>query len=182
MQEISKNISENLKALRKHRQLTLEELAEKSSVSKSMLGEIERGKTNPTITVLWKIAQALKTPLTTLIGSQTDSYIVVRKTDRVPLDQAPSHVISSVFPYYEPHRLEVLALELPPGEKLNNTGHMKGVEEYLFILDGTVKVTVQNERILLHSQDSIRFAADISHTIENASDKQAKMLNIIHYM
>lgn len=181
MQDVGKNISENLRTLRKHRQLTLEELAEKSSVSKSMLGEIERGKTNPTITVLWKISQALKTPLTTLIDSQQDSYMIVREADRVPLNRETAHVISSVFPYYEPHRMEVLSIELPAGAKLDNTGHMQGVEEYLFILEGTAKVVVHNEEIILYAQDSIRFAADIMHTIENVSDKQAKILNIIHY-
>ena len=128
MCDISKNVSKNLKEMRKSRQLTLEELAEKSGVSKSMLGEIERGRTNPTITVLWKITQALKLPLTALTGHQNEPYVLVKKNDQVPLNQEPGHIISSIFPFYEPHRMEFLNIDLAPKSKLSNEGHIKGVE------------------------------------------------------
>jgi XRE family transcriptional regulator, regulator of sulfur utilization len=182
MCNISKNISKNLKGFRKSRQLTLEELAEKSGVSKSMLGEIERGRTNPTITVLWKITQALKMPLTTLIGNQNEPYVLVRKNDRAPLNLEPDHTISSIFPFYEPHRMEVLHIDLTPKSKLNNEGHIKGVEEYIFVLDGSVNIAVHDEEVTLHSGDSMRFAADSSHTIDNITEHHAKLLNIIHYI
>ncbi len=181
MEEIGKNVAANLKELRKRRQLTLEELAERSAVSRSMLGEIERGRTTPTITVLWKIAQALKTPLTTLIGSREDSFTVVREADRVPFNEEAGHAIASIFPYYEPHRLEALAIDLTAGAALDNAGHMKGVEEYLFVLDGAVEVSVQQEKISLRAGDSIRFAADTAHRIENAGEGAARLLNIIYY-
>jgi transcriptional regulator with XRE-family HTH domain len=181
MEEIGRNVAANLKELRKRRQLTLEELAERSGVSRSMLGEIERGRTTPTITVLWKIAQALKTPLTTLIGSREDSFTVVREADRVPFNEEAGHAIASIFPYYEPHRLEVLAIDLATGAALDNAGHMKGVEEYLFVLEGAVEITVQREKIALRARDSIRFAADTAHRIENAAAVTARLLNIIYY-
>ncbi|MDT8903240.1 helix-turn-helix domain-containing protein [Anaeroselena agilis] len=181
MEEIGKNVAANLKELRKRRQLTLEELAERSAVSRSMLGEIERGRATPTITVLWKIAQALKTPLTTLIGNREDSFTVVRATDRVPFNEEAGHAITSIFPYYEPHRLEALAIDLAPGAALDNAGHMKGVEEYLFVLEGAIEVTVQREKIGLRARDSIRFAADTAHRIENVAAGAARLLNIIYY-
>jgi len=182
MCDISKNVSKNLKEIRKSRQLTLEELAEKSGVSKSMLGEIERSRTNPTITVLWKITQALKIPLTTLIGNQNASYVLVRENDQIPLNQEPGHIISSIFPFYEPHRTEVFNIDLAPKSKLSNEGHIKGVEEYIFVLNGSVNVVVHGEEVILHSNDSIRFTADTNHTIENIAEHPAKLLNIIHYI
>lgn len=181
MCDISKNVSKNLKEIRKSRQLTLEELAEKSGVSKSMLGEIERGRTNPTITVLWKITQALKTPLTTLIGNQNAPYLLVRKNDQIPLNQETSHAISSIFPFYEPHRIEILRIDLAPKSTLNNEGHLKGVEEYIFVFEGSVNVIVHDEEVTLYPNDSIRFAADTSHKIANTAEHWAKLLNIIHY-
>lgn len=182
MCDISKNVSQNLKEIRKNRQFTLEELAEKSGVSKSMLGEIERGRSNPTITVLWKITQALKVPLTTLIENQNSPYVLVKKNDQIPLNQEPGHIISSIFPFYEPHHMEVLHIDLSPGSKLSNEGHIKGVEEYLFALHGSVNVSVHDEKVLLHANDSIRFTADTKHTIENTTEYPAKLLNIIHYL
>ena len=79
MEDINKNISNNLKLIRKGKGLTLEDLAGISGVSKSMLGEIERGGTNPTILVLWKIAEGLKIPLTKLIEDEIEEPIIVRK-------------------------------------------------------------------------------------------------------
>lgn len=181
MIEISENIATNLKNLRKSRQLTLEDLAEQSGVSKSMLGEIERGRTNPTITILWKIAQALKTPLTTLYESQAESYTVVRKIDRIPFNQEIGHTIASIFPYYEPHQLEILEIDLAPRSELSNPGHAKGVEEYLIVLSGSVAVAVRDKEIRLATLDSIRFAADGPHKIGNIATSPAKLLNIICY-
>lgn len=181
MGEIRKNIADNLKNLRKSRHLTLEDLAETSGVSKSMLGEIERGRTNPTITVLWKIAQALKTPLTALIENRTEQYTLIRKAGRNEFNQEDGHIIASVFPYYEPHQLEILEIDLAPQAGLNNAGHAKGVEEYLFVLAGVVNVTVHTEEITLYPHDAIRFAADSAHKIKNQGDQSAKFLDIICY-
>lgn len=78
--------------------------------------------------------------------------------------------------------MEILALKLSPGAKLYNAGHIKGVEEYLFILEGTVNVIVNNEKITLYPHDSIRFTADIPHSIENASEQKVEILIYLHSM
>jgi len=77
--------------------------------------------------------------------------------------------------------MEILHIDLAPRSELNNDGHMKGVEEYLFVLEGCVQVTVHGEEVALQPYDSIRFAADTSHRIENTAESPAKFLNIIHY-
>lgn len=179
--DVKENISKNLKILRKSRQLSLEELAERSGVSKSMLGEIERGRTNPTVSVLWKIAKGLNTPLTTLIKEQEFDSVVIRKSEYAILSKETEFIISSVFPYYEPHRLEILHLEISPHSKLDSIGHMKGVEEYLIVLDGIVNIYANGEQVTLHPNDAFRFKADSAHGIQNLNDKQAKLLNIIYY-
>lgn len=181
MCDISKSIATRLKELRKSRQLTLEELAEKSGVSKSMLGEIERARTNPTINVLWKIANALKTPLTTLINEEKAPFTVVRKSEHIIFNQESGHVISGIFPYYEQHRMEILELVLAAGSTLSNPGHMKGVEEYLLVAEGSVTVEVAGKQILLNKDDAIRFAADTFHEINNIAAVEAKLFNIICY-
>ena len=54
MENIGHIVAENLKRLREERKLSLDAVAKCSGVSKSMLGQIERGVTNPTISTLWK--------------------------------------------------------------------------------------------------------------------------------
>lgn len=179
--DIKENIAKNLKELRRNCQLSLEELAEKSGVSKSMLGEIERGRTNPTVSVLWKIAKGINTPLTSLIKEPEFDSVIIRKSEYKVLNNEMGIQISSIFPYYEPHRLEILHLEISPHSILENSGHMEGVEEYLFVLDGHVNVYANGEQVVLHSNDAFRFKANSSHNIHNLTKEPAKLLNIIYY-
>ena len=70
-------VGTNLKRLRKAQGHSLERLAELSGVSRAMLGQIETGKSVPTVSLLWKVADALGVPVTELIATQTGSTTVV---------------------------------------------------------------------------------------------------------
>src|SRR5437763_15311208 len=66
-QDLAPVVGANLRRLRMRRGLSLEKLAQKSGVSRAMLGQIELGQSAPTINVLWKIARALDVTFATLI-------------------------------------------------------------------------------------------------------------------
>ena len=68
MEEINALFSANLKRLRETRRMSLDEVSRLSGVSKSMLGQIERGEVNPTISTVWKIASGLKVPYSQLLS------------------------------------------------------------------------------------------------------------------
>ena len=63
MDDINKIVAENLREIRRLRKLSLDGLAELTGVSKSMLGQIEREESNPTLQTLWKIAAGLRVSL-----------------------------------------------------------------------------------------------------------------------
>ena len=75
-EQISLKIGERLKEIRNTRQLTLDDVAELTGVSKPMLGQIERGQSLPTINVLWKISTGLKIPLSFFCRQQEAEYTV----------------------------------------------------------------------------------------------------------
>lgn len=181
MDNINNSISKNLKQIRKKRGLTLENLAEISGVSKSMLGEIERGGTNPTILVLWKIAEGLRIPLTRLIKEEELDYTIVRERDLKVIDEEVEYCIYSVFPYYNLHKSEILKLEIAPHSKLSNSGHMNGVDEYIFVVKGNVNLILDNEEFVLNEGDSIRFKGERSHKFINCHDSTAYLINILNY-
>lgn len=62
MSQLEKNIALNLKRIRKSHHMSLDMMAEKTGVSKSMLGQIERGESNPTISTIGKIVEGLRIP------------------------------------------------------------------------------------------------------------------------
>jgi Predicted transcriptional regulators len=71
-------IAQNLKRLREERKLSLDRVAELTGVSKSMLGQIERGDSSPTVATVWKIANGLKVSFTTLMSFLSPIYRSLR--------------------------------------------------------------------------------------------------------
>ena len=76
MEQVSLKIGERLKEIRNTRQLTLDDVAELTGVSKPMLGQIERGQSSPTINILWKISTGLKIPLSFFCKQEEAEYMV----------------------------------------------------------------------------------------------------------
>ncbi|MEI7475265.1 MAG: XRE family transcriptional regulator [bacterium] len=181
MENINKNISKNLKLIRKTKGVTLEDLSETSGVSKSMLGEIERGTTNPTILVLWKIADGLKIPLTKLLEEEELDYTIVKSNEAKAITNESEYNIYSIFPYHDVHKSEILKLEILPKSTLSNNGHMNGVDEYIYIVKGNIQCILDNEKINLKEGDSIRFKGKLSHKFINNEDNTALLINILNY-
>lgn len=76
MTQLDKNIALNLKRIRKSKNMSLDMLAERTGVSKSMLGQIERGKTNPTVSTIGKIVEGLKVPFEQLIYDRKEIMVM----------------------------------------------------------------------------------------------------------
>ena len=96
--DMNRVIAENLRALRAQAQLSLGEVSERTGVSKSMLGQIERGESSPTISTLWKIATGLNVSFTSLMERSEQGITIVNEADMTPLlndrgaFQALSHI------------------------------------------------------------------------------------------
>ena len=75
--ETTTTIGERLRVIRTNMNLSLDETAKLTGVSKPMLGQIERGQSVPTITTLWKIATGLKKPLSSFLDNRQTEYDMV---------------------------------------------------------------------------------------------------------
>ena len=82
MNQLDKNIAVNLKRIRKSRNMSLDMLAEKTGVSKSMLGQIERGESNPTVATIAKIVDGIRVTFEELIYPKTDSVVIIDNESR----------------------------------------------------------------------------------------------------
>src|SRR6185312_6632526 len=100
MEEIHLVIARNLKALRESKKLSLEKVAELTGVSKTMIGQIERGESTPTITTIWKIANGLKISFTSLINNpQPDTMVIVRSDIQTLTEDNGKYRIYPSFPF-----------------------------------------------------------------------------------
>ena len=99
MNQLDKNIAVNLKRIRKSRNMSLDMLAEKTGVSKSMLGQIERGESNPTVATIAKIVDGIRVTFEELIYPKTDSVVII-DNESLPVYKAQegAYQVRSIFP------------------------------------------------------------------------------------
>jgi len=72
-------------------------------------------------------------------------------------------------------------IEFDAGVRHSSLPHVAGVEEYVFLVQGILKMVIGREEVLLQEKQSIRFRADISHAYHNVSDKACAAYNVIFY-
>jgi len=85
VENLNSIIADNFKAIRIQRGLSLDNVASLTGVSKSMLGQIERGESNPTIATLWKIANGLKVSFSSLVQRPVEENKVIYRSDVAPI-------------------------------------------------------------------------------------------------
>ena len=172
MEQVSLKIGERLKEIRNTRQLTLDDVAELTGVSKPMLGQIERGQSSPTINILWKISTGLKIPLSFFCKQEEAEYMVAGLDgENVITEENGGMRAYPLFPFDPVRNVEVFYIEFDAGVRHESLPHVSGVEEYVFLVQGTLKMVIGGKEVLLQEKQSIRFRADVSHGYHNASEK-----------
>ena len=167
---------------REEKKLSLDKLAEMTGVSKSMLGQIERGDSSPTISVVWKIANGLKISFTSLLSApQSDTHIVSKSAIQPMLAEGGHYRLYPVFPIEEGRRFEVYFIELDPGTKLSSDAHSAGTREFITISQGQLLITLNEVDYHLAEGDSITFRADRPHAYRNPGETMATVQLVIHY-
>ena len=169
-----------LKKLRKERRLSLENLSEISGVSKLTLGNIERGETNPTIGVLWKISQSLSIPLMALFSSG-NSVNVSRAGSGVRIfGDDGNWAVEPIF-QNQKDEMEMCRAYLQPHSSYYPEKHHPNTTEIATVMSGTITINVNNESYILNEYDSISFDANGSHSYINQTDNVAVLYILLRY-
>ncbi len=182
------DVGRKIKLLRTEKKLTLEQLAAMSSVSKSMLSQIERGRTNPTLAILWNLTKSLKIDISDLLNSTQDTGNETPKIDLVKTHQIPEIqsadgrcTLKILSPIDLVTKTEWYDMVMTTGGLLESKGHAEGTKEHLTLLAGELSIRNGLEEIILTAGDTARYDADIPHYIENNSDKTARALMVVIY-
>ncbi|MCU0880478.1 MAG: XRE family transcriptional regulator [Pirellulaceae bacterium] len=181
---LSQLVCDRVRALRKSKGLTLEQLASLSGVSRSMLSQIERGQANPTLGVTFRIAQAFGIKLGDLVDSPpTRARIdVVRADDRSALFRDDQQCrIRTLSPLHLEKDVELYELTLKLGGVLESAAHYAGTREVLTIERGRVRLTAGDETSELGAGDSAHYPADVPHKIENIGEEEVVALLVDIY-
>jgi len=176
-------VSDSLRRLRKERRMSLDQLATASGVSRAALSQIEGSRTNPTLTLLWKIAVGLDVPFQVLLGTEeTGKTRVLRAGDAPPLRSSDGRMESRLLsPAGATQNLDVYELRFLPKGLSRSEPHGDGTTETLIVLTGSLRMTVGDESHELNPGDSIFFRADVVHIYENRSSHETRCINVISY-
>ncbi|AKV04137.1 transcriptional regulator, XRE family [Labilithrix luteola] len=182
-QDLAPVVGANLRRLRMRRGLSLEKLAQRSGVSRAMLGQIELGQSAPTINVLWKIARALDVTFATLIQArEAGGTTILRKAAAKVLTSHGGHFSSrALFPFDGPRRAEFYELRLAANEKETADAHAPGTVENLVVSEGEVELVVNRETHRLETGDAIVFEADVPHAYVNVGKAECVMYLVMTY-
>ncbi|MCM3758615.1 XRE family transcriptional regulator [Sporosarcina aquimarina] len=182
MKEIHVVVAENMKAYRKANNYSLDKVSELTGVSKTMLGQIERGDSIPSITTMWKIANGLKVSFTSLIKETTNEVTVTSKKDLLELPgNDGKYKVYPYFPFENDKQFEIYMVEIEPGGYLLADPHHEGTEEYITVFDGQLELTVRGQSYLLERDQAIRFQADCKHAYYNPTNNLTRISMTIHY-
>jgi transcriptional regulator with XRE-family HTH domain len=182
LENLNEIVARNLRSIREEKKLSLDKVAELTGVSKSMLGQIERGESNPTITTVWKIANGLKISFTTLINTPQQDTVIIERSEIEPLlEDNGKYRLYPYFPYEDGRRFEVYSVEVEKGGYLSAEAHRSGTQEFITIFDGELTIRVNGEEHVVKEGDSIKFKADKPHIYHNSGNRLVRMSLVIYY-
>lgn len=182
MDSINSIVSVNLKLLREKRKLSLDALAKETGVSKSMLGQIERGDVNPTISTVWKIANGLKISFTELMNRPETEHEMIDSSLLEPLVEDGGKFRNfTMFPFDSKRRFEIFYIEIEAGSHLQAEPHPIGAQEFMTVFSGELTVTVNGEAFCIKKGCAFRFRADCPHGYRNTSSEVCHLSMVICY-
>lgn len=182
MENLNLIIANNLKQIRENKKISLDKVAEMTGVSKSMLGQIERGESNPTITTVWKIANGLKVSFTSLINyPQPEATVISREEMKPMVEDNGKFRIYPLFPYENGRGFEVLSVEIDQGGYSSSDAHWEGTQEFFTVFDGEVTVRVNNQEYRITQGDSFKFRSDKTHSYHNSGSGMTRLSMVIYY-
>ena len=157
-----------LKDARRGLGLSLDAVAKLSGVSRSMVSQIERGESSPTIATLWNLTRALQVDFAGLLEeSASEDRIEVLRDAQVPSidNMGQGCRIRILSPPEDAGKHEVYDLRFAEGGILDSQPHTRGAQEHVTVVEGQVEVTSGNATDTISAGDTARYAADAPHCI-----------------
>ena len=175
------NIGSRLGDLRKRKQMTLDQLSSKSGVSKSILSQIERNISNPTVSTMMRIADALEETLSgffmNIDEGKSSSIETSKETPNISSKDGLCE-LSILGAGETVSWLQWYVLTMKPKGKLPSKSHGSNTFENITVISGEVVVHLKKQSERLKAGDTFRFPTNQEHTLMNKSKTISKILMV----
>ena len=167
-------IGAKIKALRIANDLTLEELASRSELTKGFLSQLERDLTSPSISTLEDILEALGTNLSEFFAAEPEEQIVFHQGDFF-IDEGEDHTIEWIIPNAQKNAMEPILLTINPLKKSRTIKSHEG-EEFGYVLKGSISLVMDDKRYRLRPRETFYIDGRKSHYLLNTGSGEARIL------
>jgi rhodanese-related sulfurtransferase/transcriptional regulator with XRE-family HTH domain len=176
-------VAENLRKLREKRGMSLDELARLSGLSRTLLGQLEMGRTSPSVSLVWRLARAFDVHFSVLLGTAERVETTVLRESKAKRLVSPDGRFSSraLFNLAEKPNVEFYELALAAHSREDAQPHHPGTRENLIVASGRLELEVGSERFELAKGDAIVFTADIAHSYVNPGNEECRMYLVMTY-
>ena len=174
-------LGNRLSHLRKRKKMTLDELALKSGVSKSILSQIERDMSNPTVSTISRISQALEENLSDLFSKiEVENSNQIEKSYEMPSISSKDGLchLTILGAGETVNWLQWYLLTMETAGVLDSSSHGPKTFENLTVLEGEIELQINDESQIIKKGETYRFQSNTKHIIKNNFKKKTKVLMV----
>jgi len=173
---LSNQLGRTVQRLRKAYNLSLSELSGQSGVAKSIISQIERNETNPTLATIWRLSQALDVSIERVLRAADDEPFLEKSSrgDIPILISDDGKCRLAIIGWIKTVEwLQWYEFSADPGGVLESEAHQRGSVESLSVREGELEVEVGSAIERAKAGETLRYRSDRPHTIRNVSQKPA---------
>ncbi|MBK0090008.1 MULTISPECIES: helix-turn-helix domain-containing protein [Erwiniaceae] len=169
---VNEAVSASIKNHRKNLKISLDELSRRAGVSKGMLVEVEKGKANPSIAILCKIAAALGVSVADIVNvtHAPDSWLIESQNIPVLWKGEKGGSARLLAGTSGPDMIELWRWEMQPGEVFESVGHPTGTFELLHVERGTLGLATDTTELQVTAGSSAVAKTDMPHHYKNLGE------------
>ncbi|HEV2513507.1 XRE family transcriptional regulator [Bosea sp. (in: a-proteobacteria)] len=180
-QVISGQLGKTIQRLRKAYNLSLSELAEQSGVAKSIISQIERNETNPTLATIWRLSQALDVSIERVLSTNEEEAFIekIARPDTPILVSEDGKLRLAIIGWIKTVEwLQWYEVSAEPGGELDSEGHQRGSIESLSVSAGEFEVEVGGITQRAKAGETLRYRCDRQHIVRCIGDQPGTALMV----
>ena len=173
---LSNQLGKTVQRLRKAYNLSLADLSEQSGVAKSIISQIERNETNPTLATIWRLSQALDVSIERVLQAADDGPFLEKSSrgDTPMLVSQDGKCRLAIIGWIKTVEwLQWYDFSAEPGGVLESEAHQRGSVESLSVSEGELEIEVSGAIERAKAGETLRYRCDRPHAIRNVSQKLA---------
>lgn len=178
---LSGQLGKTVQRLRKAYNLSLSELAEQSGVAKSIISQIERNETNPTLATIWRISQALDVSIDRVLAAEDDDPFLTKTTKAdtpILLSEDGKMKLAIIGWLKTVEWLQVYDVVAEVDACLESEPHQRGSIEQLTVIEGTFEIEVSGEKQTVSAGETSRYRCDRPHIVRCTSEQGGRAMMV----